>query len=67
MSRPLIVEPEAEADLAEAYAWYERQKPGLGSDLLLCVEAAFGAIAQRPRSFPKVTLSARRALIRRFP
>jgi hypothetical protein len=28
--------PEAEADIAEAYGWYERQRIGLGEDFLSC-------------------------------
>lgn len=67
MAKPLIIEPEAEVDLAEAYAWYERQRSGLGSDLLLCIEAAFQSISDRPRSFPKIATTVRRTLVRRFP
>ena len=67
MSKPLIVEPEAEADLRAAYQWYEQQRPGLGIDLILCVEAALQAIRDRPRSFPIVRKKTRRVLLRRFP
>jgi hypothetical protein len=35
MNRDLVVLPEAEADLADAYTWYEERLPGLGSDILL--------------------------------
>lgn len=28
--RPLIIRAEAEADIEEAFAWYEQQSPGLG-------------------------------------
>ena len=37
MKKPVIVREEAEADLAEAYQWYEQQVRGLGGDFLLCV------------------------------
>lgn len=40
MKRTLIVRREAEADIDQAFAWYESQRPGLGHDFLLCVEAA---------------------------
>ena len=33
MTRDLIIRPEAEADLADAYTWYDRQRKGLGGDL----------------------------------
>jgi len=29
---PLIIEPEAEADILEAHDWYEKQREGLGED-----------------------------------
>ncbi|MDD4737409.1 MAG: hypothetical protein PHP44_15030 [Kiritimatiellae bacterium] len=34
MSRLLVVRPEAEAEMTEAFDWYEDQVPGLGSDFL---------------------------------
>jgi plasmid stabilization system protein ParE len=67
MNKPVIIEPEAEDDVRHAYDWYELQRPGLGDDFALCVEAALSAIAQRPRAFPKVHKNARRVLIHRFP
>jgi len=63
----LLVKPEAEADLAEAYDWYEEQRPGLGDDLLLCVEGAIDTARRNPEMFPVVHGEARRALTRRFP
>ena len=44
MNVPLIITPAAEADLAEAKAWYERQQGGLGEDFLQCVEEALDRI-----------------------
>lgn len=67
MNKPLSIEPETHRDVIEAYEWYERQRPGLGSDFLLCLEAALQAIAERPKSFKRVKKTARRALMRRFP
>jgi len=67
MSKRLIIEPEAEADLLEAYQWYERQRIGLGDDLLLCFEATIEEICHRPSSFPIVERNTRRTLLRRFP
>jgi toxin ParE1/3/4 len=67
VSSRLVLEPEAEADIANAYAWYEAQRQGLGDDFMLCIEAALDAIAHRPRSFPVVHRQTRRALVRRFP
>jgi toxin ParE1/3/4 len=67
MSRQVIIRPEAEADLAEAFTWYEEQRPGLGQDLLLSVEAGLAMIAENPQAFPVVHKTVRRALIQRFP
>jgi plasmid stabilization system protein ParE len=63
----LIVRPEAEAEMGEAFDWYEERVPGLGSDFLLNVDAAFNAIRRKPQQFPLVHKNLRRALIRRFP
>ena len=63
----LIIQPEAERDLAEAFTWYETQRPGLGNELLLSIEASLAAIQRRPETFPVVHREIRRALIRRFP
>jgi plasmid stabilization system protein ParE len=63
----LIVRPEAEAEMGEAFDWYEKRVPGLGSDFLLNVDAAFHAILRNPYQYPMVHKNLRRALIRRFP
>jgi hypothetical protein len=39
-----MVRAEAEADLAEAYQWYEQQVRGLGGEFLLCVDAVMASI-----------------------
>ena len=65
--KPIIVEPEAEADIAEAFDWYENQRAGLGADFVLCVEAAMTAARDRPTSFPYAHSMTRRAIVRRFP
>jgi len=67
MISQLILRPRAEADLAEAYAWYEERRAGLGQSLLLSVEAALASIQENPLLFPVVHRNVRRALIRRFP
>ncbi|WP_435548310.1 type II toxin-antitoxin system RelE/ParE family toxin [Desulfobacterium sp. N47] len=68
MKKPLIVRPEAEVDLAEAYQWYEQQVHGLGAQFLLCVDAVMASIERNPQLFPVVHKAViRRALTRRFP
>lgn len=67
MNLPLIVNPEAEADLDEARIWYEARRPGLGSELLDCVREVFDRIRRTPRLYGKVFQDLRLALVRRFP
>lgn len=64
---PLIIRPEAEADLATAFDWYDGQIAGLGAEFLLTVEAVLGSIQRNPRQYPVIHHQTRRALTRRFP
>lgn len=63
----LSLEPEAEADLLEAYGWYERQRRGLGVEFMECVEAALHLVAERPLHFAAGYRGVRQTLIKRFP
>ena len=67
MSRRLVIRPEAEADLTDAFDWYEERVQGLGAEFLLCVDAVFSAIVRNPQQYPRVHRAVRRALARRFP
>ena len=39
----LVVAPEAEQDIQEAYAWYELQRPGPGEEYLAALRPVFRA------------------------
>lgn len=52
MSLTIVFRPEAE--LQEAYQWYESQRKGLGEDFLLCIEAAISSIQRSPEMYPIV-------------
>jgi plasmid stabilization system protein ParE len=67
MAAELIVAPEAEQDLAEAYAWYELRRVGLGEEFLTSVDASIHAICRAPEMHELVHENYRRALVRRFP
>ncbi len=41
MSRRLIVRPEAEGEMADAFDWFEDRVSGLGSEFLLCADSVF--------------------------
>ncbi|MBA4419352.1 MAG: addiction module toxin RelE [Syntrophus sp. (in: bacteria)] len=67
MTRELIIQPDAEADISQAFDWYEAQVPGLGSEFLLVLDAAFNSILRNHLIYPEVHKIVRRALTRRFP
>lgn len=67
MLKNLIVLPEAEADVAKAYFWYEEQELGLGEEFLHRIEACIQLIRQNPEMYQVVHESYRRAIVRRFP
>ena len=67
MNRTVILRSEAEADLSEAFAWYEEHVSGLGSDFLLNIEAAILSIQRNPEAYPSIYKNVRRCLVRRFP
>jgi hypothetical protein len=63
----LVIAPEAAADIAEAYDWYEARRPGLGEDFMTSVDASMEAIRRTPAMCPLVAGDYRRFLVRRFP
>ncbi len=67
MTATIIVQPEAEADLTEAFHWYESRRAGLGLELIDEAGLAFSRIAGnplRPRALHRKSL---RVHLRRFP
>jgi len=67
MAIELIIAPEVEQDLAEAAAWYESRRVGLGEEFLDCVDACVSAILRMPEMQTIVHERYRRVLVRRFP
>ncbi|HXP83687.1 MAG TPA: type II toxin-antitoxin system RelE/ParE family toxin [Bryobacteraceae bacterium] len=67
MAVELVIAPEAELDIAEAYTWYEACRVGLGEDFLTSVDACFANIRRQPEGCPLIHEQYRRSLIRRFP
>jgi toxin ParE1/3/4 len=65
-------ESEAAAELQDAAAWYEEQRPGLGRELLDAVDDALVFIARWPHAGTAVPdvppeVLVRRVPVRRFP
>ncbi|WP_089935015.1 type II toxin-antitoxin system RelE/ParE family toxin [Candidatus Entotheonella palauensis] len=65
---PVIFHQDAEAELKEAIAYYERQRAGLGISFQTEVEEAVQLIQQNPRRFPRHhEFGLRGYQIKRFP
>jgi plasmid stabilization system protein ParE len=59
--------PQAKAELREAVAYYNEQRPGLGDELRAEVELATDQIKSFPRASPKLSANLRRRRLKRFP
>ena len=67
MSYSLLIRPEAELDIQDAYQFYEERSQGLGSEFVRSIDACFSSIGRNPMAYPTVYRNIRRALIRKFP
>jgi plasmid stabilization system protein ParE len=67
MAVKLVVAPDAELDITEAYIWCETRRVGLGEEFLSALDACIERIRRQPLIYPVVHEAYRRALIRRFP
>ncbi|PZV16446.1 MAG: recombinase [Pseudanabaena sp.] len=63
----VVLLKKAEEDVAQAYAWYEKQERGLGEEFLRCVDAAIQLIGRNPEMYSKVHKDFRKCVVRRFP
>lgn len=66
LAEPRFTQP-AQQDVAQACAWYEDQRTGLGEDSLQRLEACLVAVQRSPELLPVLHEDYRRALMRRFP
>jgi len=62
----LSIRKEAEADIAEAYQYYESCQENLGTDFMLCIDESLSRIQRNPKQFRTVLEKVRRALIKKF-
>ena len=67
MSYRLLIRPEAELDLEEAFLWYEERSRGLGSEFIRAVDASLSEIQRHPLAHPQLHGQVRRKLLRKFP
>ena len=63
-----ILDPQVDAELDDAAAWYDEQKEGLGAEFLDAISAAVDTVRRLPRAFPIFkNTSIRKFVLRRFP
>jgi toxin ParE1/3/4 len=55
MAAELIIAPEAQQDIDEAYSWYEDRRPGLGEEFLGCADPVFSQLGVCPNCMQKST------------
>ena len=72
MSRPVLFEPEATAELQESALWYEAQRSGLGLAFVAAVDRAVEHLTAWPHTGATVAgvsanLSVRKISVSRFP
>jgi plasmid stabilization system protein ParE len=67
MTYRLIIRPDAELDIRDAFNWYEAQTLGLGSEFVRAVDVCLSHIGRNPSAYPIIFKQARRVFIRRFP
>ena len=67
MAAELIITPETEQDLSEAYAWYEGRRIGFGEEFLTRIDACIEAIRRTPEMHALIYENYHRWLVRRFP
>lgn len=57
----------AKDDIELAFAWYERQRRGLGFEFLDCVEVSIRSILENPKMYRIYYSCFRGCVVRRFP
>jgi plasmid stabilization system protein ParE len=63
----VFIRPRAELDLRAARDWYDRQRAGLGEELLAEMDQAVARLTEHPERHPFYYQGFRRLLLRRFP
>ena len=67
MSLEFIVSPSAEADILEAFSWYEERQSGLGRRFIGELDLAFTRIQSDPLSNQEDLPAIHRSVLRAFP
>ncbi|OAN42995.1 hypothetical protein A6A04_09855 [Paramagnetospirillum marisnigri] len=63
----VVFGPAARVEIAEAAAWYEARRAGLGEAFVAEIDHIVGRMKSNSRQFPVLHRGIRRALLRHFP
>jgi plasmid stabilization system protein ParE len=67
MKNELLIRKRAEGHIRDIFEWYEKQRPGLGTEFVVSIEAVFSRIQRDPLHFQKRYKNIRCATLQRFP
>jgi plasmid stabilization system protein ParE len=67
MRRRLVVEPDVEAEIADAAHWYNQENPGLGARFVAAVDEAVDKAVQQPFQYQTIMSGVRRVPVNKFP
>jgi len=67
MTYQIIVRPEAQREIQEAFDWYEERGEGLGAEFLRAADACLSGVKRNPDGYQIVYGEVHRALLRKFP
>ena len=57
----------AEVEFEEARLWYERQRPGLGTEFAIEIDACLERIRQSPEMYARAKKNYRQVMVKQFP
>ncbi|MBE7169517.1 MAG: type II toxin-antitoxin system RelE/ParE family toxin [Williamsia sp.] len=67
MSYRIRLQLEAIDDIQSAYAWYERQRAGLGDEFVRELEICYDKLSEHPQHYTSINKYYRRIRVDRFP
>ena len=63
----IIVRPEAQLEVQNAFSYYEEKSEGLGFEFMRSLDAALQSVKRNPSSYQIIYKETRRVLLRKFP
>jgi plasmid stabilization system protein ParE len=63
----VLIRAAAEADLAQAQRWYNKQRTGLGDEFLVSIAEVLTRLEQDPERYRVIYKGFRRVFVERFP